>query len=222
MKGWYVDEYLKKAKTEKTTIEELNKAWESLGQKFKCLEAMNNNLIGALERPTGPIARYRGMDKMEKKRAKKSVRCYCILIGCILFVAALFYLAIPSWGAEKKTLYYQDDAGKEFVVGEIWAEDNMSIHGSSSNFQGFWLDASSPVNPCDQPHEIEVEYDTFQGLNGRFYEFGEPKRTDWGSKNCRFIKLGDAYIFNVSPGSVEIGFRSDGIMVWRYGKEKGD
>ncbi len=201
MSGWYVDEYLEKAKTEKTTIEESNKAWESLGQKLKCLEAMNNNLIGALERPTGPIARYRRMDKMEKKTARKEARFYFLRIGLILALLAYLFIAKPGWGAEKKTLYYQDDAGKESVVGEIWVKDNVPIN---PNIAELYI----MIDPCDQPHEIEVEHDVMS------------RAIDWGSKNCRFIILNDAYIFNVSPGSVEIGFRNDGIMVWRYGKEK--
>lgn len=43
---------------------------------------------------------------------------------------------------------------------------------------------------------------------------------DWGPEKCRHIKItGIADVFGVG-GGVEIGFREDGVVVWRGVKEK--
>ena len=136
---------------------------------------------------------------MEKKIIKRGL----LFIGVILLLVALFLLT-PAYAAE--TIYSNPETNTRI---EITEEGLSEIENSLDTTLPAIIIIDTPTDPCDQPHETTVELDVI--INGAY------RLTDWGPKGCRW----DGFkVFN-KPGSVEIGFRNDGIMVWRYGKEAG-
>lgn len=68
-------------------------------------------------------------------------------------------------------------------------------------------DLQYPKNPCDKAHEIQLNW-------------GESNLiVDWGNKNCRYFMITGFGAFH-DPRVVIFGFRSDGVVVWRFEKEE--
>ena len=68
------------------------------------------------------------------------------------------------------------------------------------------------LNPCNDRHDIDDLSDNIT------VDWGDNITVDWGSKRCRFIFL-DGFNVLGKKEAIIIGFRSDGVVVWKHEEE---
>jgi len=89
--------------------------------------------------------------------------------------------------------------GNGAAVDEIKNSSNSSQDDTIINNES--IEPPLELNLCNDRHDID--------------DLGNDITVDWGSKRCRFMSISGFNVFGKKE-AVIIGFRSDGVVVWKY------